>query len=92
MAVDNLQPGISTDDLVAEEGSGEPIVLDVGSAANLTVPGGTMMLTADFVREGPDLVIEGQDGTEIIVRDYYTGKCRMKGEEDELRSNFYVET
>ncbi|HJM50783.1 MAG TPA: FecR domain-containing protein, partial [Alphaproteobacteria bacterium] len=71
MAVDNLQPGISTDDLVADEG-GEAIVLDIGAGPHLTVPGGTMMLTADFVRAGPDLIIEGQDGSEIIVRDYYT--------------------
>ena len=31
-----------------------------------------MLLVADFAREGPDLIVEGPNGEEVIVRDYFT--------------------
>ena len=59
-------------DALAQMGATDATVLDTDGAAQLTVPGGSMLLTADLSREGPDLVIEGSDGEQVLVRDYFT--------------------
>ena len=59
-------------DALAQMGATDATVLDTDGAAQLTVPGGSMLLTADLSREGPDLVIEGSDGAQVLVRDYFT--------------------
>ena len=52
--------------------AGEPaLVLEAAGAAELVVPGGSFLLTAAFVREGPDLVLVGSDGTSVVIRDYF---------------------
>ena len=72
MAVDKIQSNLSADELL-QSGGGDAIVLDASSGAeNLVVPGGSMLLVADFTREGPDLLIEGPNGEEIVVQDYFT--------------------
>ena len=72
MAVDNLQSNLSPEDLL-NSGGGDAVVLDASSGSeNLVVPGGTMLLVADFSREGPDLLIEGPGGEEVVVQDYFT--------------------
>ena len=49
------------------------LVLDAGSGlATLTVPGGGFLLTADYVRLGPDLLLVGSDGRQVLIRDYFT--------------------
>lgn len=35
------------------------------------VPGGAWPLKADFIRQGPDLLISGGDGESFLVRDYF---------------------
>ena len=59
------------DGLTPEAGS-QLTVLDAVGAEALTVPGGTMLLTADFSREGPDLLLTGDGGEEVLVRDYFS--------------------
>ena len=39
--------------------SGATVVLDAGTGGTLVVPGGDMLLVADFVRSGPDLLLAG---------------------------------
>ena len=71
MAIDQLQGQLSTD-MLAELGGTDAVVVDASGAASLIIPGGSMLLVADFAREGPDLIVEGPDGEEVIVRDYFT--------------------
>lgn len=37
----------------------------------IVVPGGAWPLNAEFVRQGPDLLISGHDGESFVVRDYF---------------------
>ena len=71
MATTTPPTGVESDEL-GQSGATDAIVLDAEGASQLMVPGGSMLLTADLSRAGPDLVIEGADGTETIVRDYFT--------------------
>ncbi|MEW5728186.1 MAG: FecR domain-containing protein, partial [Pseudomonadota bacterium] len=50
-------------------------LLDAGDGAAVVVPGGDFLLTADFVRAGPDLILRGDDGREVVVAGYF-----MRGE------------
>ena len=38
----------------------------------LVVPHGAFLLDADFVRQGPDLLLVGDDGTRVLIKDYFT--------------------
>jgi hypothetical protein len=49
-------------------------LLDGLSGQALAVPFGAMALRADFVRQGPDLLIEGRDGEQVLVQDYFTSE------------------
>jgi len=49
-----------------------PVVLEAGGGGTLTVPFGSMLLTADFRRSGSDLIVEGRGGEEVIVREFYS--------------------
>ncbi|HJN03980.1 MAG TPA: FecR domain-containing protein, partial [Alphaproteobacteria bacterium] len=40
-------------------------------AQSLTIPHGDFLLTAEFIREGGDLVLVGADGTTVLVRDFF---------------------
>ena len=46
-------------------------LLDAQGAAELVVPGGHMLLVADYARDGSDLVLTGPDGAQVLVRDYF---------------------
>ena len=46
-------------------------VLDGSTGHSLVVPGGHMLLVADFQRQGPDLVLVGPDGEVILIRGYF---------------------
>ena len=50
------------------------VVLDVSQATGgeLVIPGGHLLLVADFTREGSDLVLTGPDGTEIVVIGFFS--------------------
>ena len=74
MAAGNPSFGLTTQDLKSLSSSqGQTTVLDAETAGNsLTVPGGAMLLTADFSRAGPDLVIAGTGGERVVVQNYFT--------------------
>ena len=50
------------------------IILDASGASQLVVPGGTFLLHADYVREGPDLLLIGADGQRVLIRDFFAGE------------------
>jgi len=39
----------------------------------IVLPGGDWPLKAEFIRQGPDLLISGRDGESFVVRDYFQG-------------------
>ncbi|NQV46834.1 MAG: hypothetical protein HQ504_03545 [Rhodospirillaceae bacterium] len=47
-------------------------VLQVEASQPVTVPGGAWLLTADFAPQGPDLLLTGSDGNQILVRDFFS--------------------
>ncbi|MEM7122607.1 MAG: FecR domain-containing protein [Pseudomonadota bacterium] len=51
--------------------SPSPHVVDGMAQGPLSLPFGDMALRADFDRQGPDLVIEGLDGTQVVIQDYF---------------------
>ncbi|MBT4464655.1 MAG: hypothetical protein HOC60_08240 [Rhodospirillaceae bacterium] len=48
------------------------LVLQAVDGAALVVPGDAWLLKADFSPQGPDLLLTGADGTQILIRDFYT--------------------
>ncbi|MDP6816931.1 MAG: hypothetical protein QF449_02685, partial [Alphaproteobacteria bacterium] len=50
---------------------GAPIPIPVFGAAEIIVPGGAMLLDADFTRAGADLLITAPDGTQFVIVDYF---------------------
>jgi len=72
VAIDQLQGQLSTDQLGEMGGGSDAVVVDAAGASSLVIPGGSMLLVADFAREGPDLIVEGPNGEEVIVRDHFT--------------------
>ena len=53
---------------------GPAVVLDASATAGapVIVPGGEFLLHADYVRQGPDLKLVGQDGTEVLVVGFFS--------------------
>ncbi|HLN22384.1 MAG TPA: FecR domain-containing protein, partial [Patescibacteria group bacterium] len=45
--------------------------MDGTSAARVVVPGGNFLLTADFHRSGPDLILTGHDGHQVVVTGFF---------------------
>ena len=72
MAVGQLQGQLSADHLGELGGASDAVVVDAAGAFSLVIPGGSILLVADFAREGPDLIVGGPNGEEVIVRDYFT--------------------
>ena len=71
MATGNTTSSLTTEQLQAI-GGGEPVILEALSAGRqVVVPGGAMLLAADFAQAGPHLVITGADGTTVVVQDYF---------------------
>jgi hypothetical protein len=46
-------------------------VLDASTGESLVIPGGHMLLVADFQRQGSDLVLIGPDGEVVFIRGYF---------------------
>jgi Ca2+-binding RTX toxin-like protein len=46
-------------------------VVDGASAARVVVPGGNFLLTAEYHRSGPDLVLVGADGHQVVVTGFF---------------------
>jgi len=45
-----------------------------GDAAHIVIPGGDMLLHADFTRAGSDLLITAPDGSQFVIVDYFDGQ------------------
>ena len=58
---------------IGADGAAFSAVLDANGGESLIVPGGDFLLTADYVREGPDLLLISADGTQVLVRDFFSG-------------------
>ena len=67
-ALGDVRPGVAA----ASSGKEFSAVLDAAGQTNLVVPFGVMLLKADFVREGPDLLLIGPNGEQVLVRDYFS--------------------
>ena len=65
-------PGLSPAASAASGGLGGSLVVIEAEAGPdpLLVPNGNMLLTADFVRAGDDLLLVGQDGAQVLIRGY----------------------
>ncbi|TAN62154.1 MAG: hypothetical protein EPN20_11235, partial [Magnetospirillum sp.] len=48
-----------------------PTVLDAASGVILTVPDGFPLASAEFSRFGPNLVIDGANGAQVVVTDFF---------------------
>lgn len=48
-----------------------PVVVNADGAASVTIPGNGFLLDAEFQRSGPDLVLRGEDGREVVVTGYF---------------------
>ena len=74
MALDALTyPGLSSAANAATGGLGGSLVIVIEAEAGpgpLLVPNANMLLTADFVRAGDDLLLVGQDGAQVLIRGY----------------------
>ncbi|MCW9002541.1 MAG: FecR domain-containing protein, partial [Rhodospirillales bacterium] len=58
------------------QGSGSPLppnVIEAAGATEVVLPEGTSLASADFSREGSDLILNLPDGQQIIVQDFYDG-------------------
>ena len=51
--------------------SNAPILISSPVTEQIIVPGGTMLLSADFERSGFDLLITGSDGTQFVIVNYF---------------------
>ena len=49
-------------------------MLDASGATQLVVPGGTFLTSAEYVREGSDLLLIGADGRQVLIRDFFAGE------------------
>ena len=51
--------------------NGSILLIDATEGTPLIIPGGGWLLAADFVRQGPDLMLVGADGSKVLIRDYF---------------------
>ena len=59
-------------DHVAGSNVNEPTILEAANLSELTVPGGSLLLTADYSRQGSDLVISEGGGEQILIRGFFS--------------------
>src|SRR3546814_2372724 len=52
-------------------GGPEILHLDASAGDSLVVPGGDLILVADYIRDGSDLLLIGPDGTQVVIEDYF---------------------
>jgi hemolysin type calcium-binding protein/FecR-like protein len=68
----NYVPPVSHDSVDLFPVDGESLVVDAAGGDFVVVPGGRWFLGADFVRQGPDLLLDGKDGEQVLVKDYFS--------------------
>ncbi|MHA1597554.1 MAG: FecR domain-containing protein, partial [Alphaproteobacteria bacterium] len=56
----------------AAESSADVQVLQAENGSILTVPGDSWLLKADFAPQGSDLLLTGPDGSQVLVRDFFS--------------------
>ena len=61
----------STTDGLGEGQETEFTVVPAHDAAEVVVPLGDFLLTAEYGREGSDLTLTGADGTQVLIQDYF---------------------
>ena len=74
MATGDKSSDLTNDGLSREGGAQFDLVLDASAGGQLVVPGGHMLLVAEFTREGSDLILTGPDGTAVLERDYFASE------------------
>ncbi len=62
---------IGTENAGQAESTGQIVVIEAANASALIVPGGAWLLHADFTHQGPDLLITGRNGEQVLVRDFF---------------------
>jgi len=60
-----------TDDVFGAADAGPVHVLQAYNGDILTIPGKAWLLKADFIPQGPDLLLTGTDGAQVTVRDFF---------------------
>ncbi len=50
------------------------VVIETAGETALQIPGGGWLLSAQFVRQGGDLLLVGKDGGQILVRGFFTAQ------------------
>ena len=46
-------------------------ILNAAGGENLLVPGGAWVLRADFVHQGSDLLLVGENGQQVLILNYF---------------------
>ncbi|MEM7122608.1 MAG: FecR domain-containing protein [Pseudomonadota bacterium] len=65
--------GLDVAALSAGTPAGSPVhVIDGMSSGGIHIDDAESVLRASFDRQGPDLLIEGRDGSQILIQDYFT--------------------
>ncbi|MDF1721637.1 MAG: hypothetical protein P1U65_13255, partial [Minwuia sp.] len=67
----NDLPPISGDGAAAPEFVS---VIDASGLDSLVIDQGLLLLTADFVRSGPDLILVGKDGSRVLVINFFNSE------------------
>ncbi|MDF1720420.1 MAG: hypothetical protein P1U65_07090, partial [Minwuia sp.] len=49
-------------------------VFDASGQTSLVIDQGHLLLTADFVRSGPDLILVGKDGSRVLVINFFNSE------------------
>ncbi len=53
-------------------GETPPVILEATGDGPVIVPDGNLLVTADYVRQGPDLLLIGADGETVLVRGFFS--------------------
>ncbi|KAF0220607.1 MAG: hypothetical protein FD176_3305, partial [Rhodospirillaceae bacterium] len=48
--------------------------IDAAGAGRVHVPGGDLILVAEYVRSGSDLILVGEDGSRVVIRGYFASE------------------
>jgi len=67
----DMQQTALAEKIVPDLATGHTLVLAATPDAAVVVPGGDWLLKADFQPQGPDLLLTGADGEQILIRDFF---------------------
>nr|CAM74473.1 Peptidase M10A and M12B, matrixin and adamalysin [Magnetospirillum gryphiswaldense MSR-1] len=74
--IDNGQNGSVSRTPSTGRGAGVPLsqTIDATGAGRVHVPGGDLILTAEYVRSGSDLILVSEDGSRVVIRGYFASE------------------